>query len=91
MKKFYFCSLTEINGEYEYPSKFLINCKENEIDDLIEQIAKTYRSEEPGTAEYEESNCFLNDDGCTATKIDNYTEIPKDHYNIMKQYLATLS
>jgi len=43
---FYFCTITEVNGEHEYLSRFLVKCGPNEtIDDRLTEILHDFRGE----------------------------------------------
>jgi len=81
--KYYFCTITEINGEYEYTSKFLIQKEEDLIDEKLQDVFLNFRS----SGDLEGEGFVWFEDGLAA-KDPEYQEIPKDHFDVLSQYLA---
>ena len=85
-KNYYFCSLTEVNGEFEYQSKFLMACERKEDPDArLKHIFKTFRG--AGSSEGED---FVWYPCGVAAKSPEYHAITPHEYQIMSQHLSTL-
>lgn len=84
--KSYFCSITEINGEYEYTSKFLV-VRDNEetFDKDLSEIIRTYRDEGDLVDEYVAEF----PDG-TMAKLCEAREISGEDYKVLSAYLVSL-
>ena len=85
-ERYFMCEITEINGEYEYPSKFLMKCEaDQDPDSKLDKIFVTYR----GEGDKESDDFVWYDDG-TAAKDPEYNEINLLEFNVMKEYLTIL-
>ncbi|MDH5730821.1 MAG: hypothetical protein OEZ58_17670, partial [Gammaproteobacteria bacterium] len=85
-KNYYFCSLTEVNGEFEYQSKFLMACERKEDPDArLKHIFKTFR----GEGSFEDEDFVWYPCG-VAAKSPEYHAITPHEYQIMSQHLSTL-
>jgi len=88
MEKCYFCTITEINGEAEYTSSFLM--KTDDIEKDLQEVFKNYC----GDGEYdsyngEEDTSFIWFRDLAATDSD-YREVPEEDFNVLKKYLIIL-
>ena len=86
--KYYFCTITELNGEAEYPSKFLM--KSDNIEPELQAVFKDYRGEgdyDDFLTGYEKDFVWF---GSLAAKDPYYTEIPESDFNVLKKYLTVL-
>lgn len=88
MEKCYFCTITEINGEAEYTSSFLM--KTDDIEKDLQAVFKEYR----GEGEYDNYNGKVDEGfvwfGELAAKDPNYREVPEEDFNVLKKYLVIL-
>jgi hypothetical protein len=88
--KAYLVTLTEINGEYEYLSNFVLYSEDDP--DMVKEHAREITKEWRGGAEYDDDSDFAwNDDGCTAVQYDYHREIPMEEAKILEKYLFSAS
>lgn len=83
--KQYMCEITEVNGEFEYPSKFLMECEEDQIEVKFTEVFRTFR----GDGEFEGED-FVWYDFATAGKDPYCIEIPAEDFQVLKKYLTVL-
>jgi len=87
MDKYYFCEITEINGEFEYTSNFLMHCIDGQDpEQALMRIFTNYRGID---GELESLNFVWFDDGLAA-KNPRMDEITKKEYEVMSRYLTNL-
>ena len=84
----YLCEITEVNGEYEYPDKFLMICRgEEDPDEKLEGIFNSYRGEGYKNPDDEYTVWFSDN---LAAKNPEYTKITPMEYKTMSAYLTVL-
>lgn len=89
--KAYLCKLTEINGEYEYGSQFIIWAEDADDHEVIDEIARYTTAEWRDSAEWEDDfDLAWNPDGCTAVKYHGYNEIPLEEARVLQKYLFSV-
>lgn len=84
--RYFFCTITEVNGEYEYTCKFLMLTEPNECPDkALINIFKEFRCE----GELEDENFVWYHDGLAA-KNPTSREITEREFYVMREYLSVL-
>jgi hypothetical protein len=87
MKNKYFCHITEVNGEYEYTSNFLMEMDEGKEDEQFESVLLSYR----GDGEYaDDKKRFVWYSDALAAENWGYKEIPEEDFTAMRKYLSVL-
>lgn len=85
-ERYYMCSITQINGEYEYTSLFLMKCdRDDDPDERMDSIFVNYN----GKGEKTNENFVWYPDGL-AGKDPSFNEITPDEYRVMQRHLGVL-
>lgn len=85
-ERFYMCEITEVNGEYEYPCRFLMKCSvEDDPEERLNDIFVNYRGE--GDKESDDFVWYC--DG-TAAKNPCMNEITPYEFKVMQSHLSVL-
>lgn len=84
-KRYFFCSITEVNGEHEYPSNFLMAAGHGECPEVkFQNIFLNYA----GKGDREDDNFVWYDSGLAA-KDPEKIEITQAEYEVMDRYIST--
>ena len=84
--RYYYCGITEVNGEYEYTSNFLMKCiGEKTEDERLNEILLGYR----GDGEEDEIGRVIYPGGLGAQDASSQKITPHE-YQMMSKYLGTL-
>lgn len=87
--KYYFCYLTECNGEHEYTHKFLL--KSDKIEEAYDNITKWWFAEDAKNIEPDELGLIWAADGRAISVKDGYhIEVTEDEFKILNKYLSCL-
>lgn len=86
-ERYFVCSVTEVNGELEYPNRFLMRCEGNESPlEKMKAIFLNYR----GEGAFDSDEVIWYPAKGLAVKKPNYEEITPLEYAVMDKYLPTL-
>lgn len=84
-ERYFFCEITEVNGEHEYRSVFLMKCLDSGSQDpdvLFDNIFTTFRGE--GDREHD---CLIMYPDGTAAKDPEMVEISLEDFQVMQKYI----
>lgn len=85
-ERYFVCDITEVNGEFEYSSHFLMKCSgEDDPEQRLDEIFVNYRGDGD-----KESDSFVWYDSGTAAKNPQMAEITPYEFNVMKAHLSAL-
>lgn len=84
--RYFMCDITEVNGEYEYTSHFLMKCSgQDDPEQRLDEIFVSYRGDGD-----KESDSFVWYDCGTAAKNPNMSEITPYEFKVMQAHLSVL-
>ncbi len=85
-ERYFVCEITEVNGEYEYTSHFLLKCSgDDDPDQRLNEIFVSYRGD--GS---KEGDSFVWFDSGTAAKNPCMSEITPYEFKVMQTHLSVL-
>lgn len=85
-ERYFMCDITEVNGEYEYTSQFLMKCSgQDDPEHRLDEIFVSYRGDGD-----KESDSFVWYDCGTAAKNPNMNEITPYEFKVMQAHLSVL-
>ena len=88
--KHYLCSITEVNGGYEYTSQFLMTRDPDKMDEDFEEVFRTYRDEGEFDLDMCPHKTFVWYPDALAGTDPSYQEVPEEDFQTLKKYLAEL-
>jgi len=83
--KYYYYSYVFRDGENSYYKDAVVSCHES--DDVEEIINKYILADMWGDATEKDGDIFYSPTGEVAVRLSTIKEIPKSHYDVLKQYL----
>lgn len=84
--KHYFAKIKETNGGFEYDTPYLFTTKGSPAK-YADKVAREWRGCTRGDWDKQEGGYWSD---CTLVFADDYREIPKEDFDVLKKYLAVL-
>jgi len=85
--KHYFCSITEVSGEFEFDAKFLMKQEEDKMEEAFLEMFRTFRGD--GEFEDAEKSIVWYDFACAGRHAE-YDEVSEEDFNVLSKYLSVL-